>query len=165
MVPILSPNFKFKLFFIGPSFSILIPFPTPTLNVLQYASMLSSFFPSSNWVKLGSSNVMEPLLKKPKKSYDKYKVFQDTWAKRFPWVQLVLGSTSQNFVKQTLWHQNFKLSLLLHNRKKDNFFPPMLDTLQKHVGCHKAIVATLMLFSMSGLTTNMHPITRTRGFT
>jgi hypothetical protein len=40
-----------------------------------------------------------------------------------------------------------------------------LDTLQKHVGRGKAIVATLMLLSMSGLTTNMHPITRTRGFT
>ncbi len=49
--------------------------------------------------------------------------------------------------------------------KKDKFFPPKLDTLQKHVGCHKAIVATLMLLSMSGLTINMHPITRTRGFT
>jgi hypothetical protein len=40
-----------------------------------------------------------------------------------------------------------------------------LDTFQKHVGCRKAIVATLMLLSMSGLTTKMHPITRTRGFT
>ncbi len=165
MVPILLPIFKFKLFFIGPSFSILIPFPILTLNVFQYASMLSSFFPSSNWIKLGSSNAVEPLLKKPKKSYDKYRVFQDTWAKRFPWVQLVLESISQKFVKQTLWHQNFKWSLLFHNWKKDNFFPPTLDTLQKHVGCCKAIVATLMLFSMSGLTTNMHPITRTKGFT
>jgi len=27
----------------GPGFSILIPFPIPTLNVFQYASMLSSF--------------------------------------------------------------------------------------------------------------------------
>jgi hypothetical protein len=40
-----------------------------------------------------------------------------------------------------------------------------LDTLQKHVCCHKAIVATLMLLLMSGLITNMHPIIRTRGFT
>jgi len=36
---------------------------------------------------------------------------------------------------------------------------------QKHVRCHKAIVATLMLLLMNGLTTNMHPITRTKGFT
>ncbi len=49
--------------------------------------------------------------------------------------------------------------------KKDKFFPPKLDTLQKHVDCGKVIVATLMLLLMSGLTTNMHPITRTRGFT
>ncbi len=102
MVPILSPNFKFKLFFIGPSFSILIPFPIPTLNVFQYASMLNFFSPSSNLIKLGGSNAVEPLLKKPKKLYDKYKVFQGTWSTRFPWVQLVLGSTSQNFVEQTL---------------------------------------------------------------
>ncbi len=49
--------------------------------------------------------------------------------------------------------------------KKDKFFPPKLDTLQKRVDCRKAIVATLMLLLMNGLTTNMHPITRTRGFT
>jgi len=89
MLHILSPNFKFKLFFISPSFRILIPFPISTLNVFQYASMLSSFFPSSNWVKLGSSNAVEPLLKETKKSYDKYRVFQDTWVTRFPWVQLI----------------------------------------------------------------------------
>jgi len=49
--------------------------------------------------------------------------------------------------------------------KKDKFFPPKLDTFQKHVGYHKAIVVKLMLLSISGLTINMHPITRTRGFT
>jgi hypothetical protein len=108
MIPILLPNFKFKLFFMGPSFSILIPFPVPTLNVFQYASMLSSFYASSNWVKFGGSNAMGPLFKKPKKSYDKYRIFQNTWVARFPWVQLLLGSTSQNFVEKTLWHENFK---------------------------------------------------------
>ncbi len=165
MIPMLSLNFKFKSFFIGPSFSILIPFPIPILNVFQYASMSSSFSPSYNWIKLGGSNAVEPLFKKPKKWYGKYRFFQDTWAARFPWVQLVLGSTSQNFVEQTLWHQNFKWSLLFHIENKDKFFPPKLDILQKHVSCHKAIVATLMLLSMNGRTTNMHPITRTRGFT
>ncbi len=49
--------------------------------------------------------------------------------------------------------------------KKDKFFPPKLDTLQKHIGYHKAIVATLILVLMSGFITNMHPITRTRRFT
>ncbi len=52
MIPILSPNFKFKLFFMGPGFNVLIPFPIPTLNVFQYVSMLSSFYASFNWVKL-----------------------------------------------------------------------------------------------------------------
>jgi len=49
--------------------------------------------------------------------------------------------------------------------KKGYFFSTYLDTFQKHVGCRKAIVATLMLFSMNGLSTNMHPITKTGGFT
>ncbi len=162
MVPILLPNFKFKLFFIDLGFNILIPFPIPTLNVFQYASMLNSFAPSSNWVKLGRSNVVEPLLKKPKKSYDKHKVFQDTWATRFPWVQLVLGSTSQYKLFDTKTLSEVYCSTI---GKKDKFFPRKLDTLQKHVGCHKTIVATLMLLLMNGLTTNTHPITRTRGFT
>jgi hypothetical protein len=48
MIPILLPNFKFKLFFMGLGFNVLIPFPIPTLNVFQYPSMLSSFYASSN---------------------------------------------------------------------------------------------------------------------
>jgi hypothetical protein len=48
--------------------------------------------------------------------------------------------------------------------KKDKFFSPKFHTLQKHFSCCKAIVATLML-SMNGLTTKMHPITRTKEFT
>jgi hypothetical protein len=84
---------------------------------------------------------------------------------RFPWVQLVLGSTSQNFVEQTY---DTKISSEVYcstTERKDKFFPPKLDTLQKHISCGKAIVATLMLLSMSGFTTNMHPITRIRGLT
>jgi hypothetical protein len=71
MAPILPLNFKFKLFFMGPSSSILIPFPIPTLNVSQYTSMLGSSSPSFNRVKLSNSNAIKPLFKKPKKSYDK----------------------------------------------------------------------------------------------
>jgi len=102
MVPILLPNFKFKSFFMGPSSNFLIPSPIPTLNVFQYDSMLGSSSPSIYRIKLGSSNAVEPLFKKLKKSYYNYRVFEDTWATRFPWVQLVLGLDSQNFVKQIL---------------------------------------------------------------
>jgi len=121
MAPILSPNFKFKLFFMGPSSNILIPSPIPTLNVFRYAWMLGSSSPFFNWVKLGSANAIKPLLKEPRKSYDKYRVFQDTWVARFPWA---LGLASQNFVEQTLLHQNSKWSLLFvpQLKKRISFF-------------------------------------------
>jgi hypothetical protein len=56
----------------------LILFPIPILNVSQYDSMLGSSFPSIYQVKIGSSNAVEPFLKKFRKSYDNYRVFQDT---------------------------------------------------------------------------------------
>jgi hypothetical protein len=49
--------------------------------------------------------------------------------------------------------------------KKDKFLLVKLDTLQKHVGCHKAVVATLMLLSMNSFIPNLHPITKIRRFT
>jgi hypothetical protein len=48
--------------------------------------------------------------------------------------------------------------------KKNKFFSRKLDTLQKHISCHKAIVTTLMFLSMTSFTKKMHPITRMRGF-
>jgi hypothetical protein len=64
--------------------------------------MLGSSSPCFNQVKLGNCNALKPLFKKPKKSYEKYGVFQGTWVARFPWLQLVLGLAPQNFVEQTL---------------------------------------------------------------
>jgi hypothetical protein len=53
MVPILSLDFKFILFFIGLGSSILIPSPIPTLNVSQCASMIGSSSPASNPIEYG----------------------------------------------------------------------------------------------------------------
>ncbi len=146
----------------GPSSYISIPSPFPTFNVSQYISMLDSSSPSFNLLKLGSSNAVKPLLKKHRKSYYKYRVFQHTWATKFPWAQLILGPTSQNFVTPKLQMKCIVCSTI---EKKDNFFPPKLDTIQKHVGCPQAVVAIVMLLSMSGFITSMHPITKTRRFT
>ncbi len=85
--------------------------------------------------------------------------------------KISLGSISFRINFPKLCRTNFvtpKLqvkSIVPQLKKRISFFPPKLDTLQKHVGCCKAIVATLMLLLMSGLTTNMHPITRIRLFT
>jgi hypothetical protein len=80
MAPVLLPNFKFRLFFMGFGSSISVPSPIPTSNVYQCVSTVGSSSPSSDPTKHGSSNTIEPLIKKPNKSYDKPRVFQDTWA-------------------------------------------------------------------------------------
>ncbi len=67
-----------------------------------------------------------------------------------------------NFVTPKLQMKSIVYSTI---EKKDNFFPPKLDTIQKHVGCPQAVVAIIMLLSMSGFITSMHLITKTRGFT
>jgi hypothetical protein len=75
MAPILSLYFKFILFFIGSGSSILIPSPIPILNVFQHVSMIGSSSPSFDPVEPNSSYVVKLLLKKPKMSYNKSKVF------------------------------------------------------------------------------------------
>jgi len=84
--------------------------------------------------------------------------------------KISLGSISFGINFPKLCRPNFvtpklQVKSIVPHEKKDKFFPLKLDTLQKHVNCCKAIVATLMLLLMNGLTTNMHPIIRTRGFT
>jgi hypothetical protein len=84
--------------------------------------------------------------------------------------KISLGSISFGINFSKLCRTNFvtpKLQVVYCStiEKKDKFFPLKSDTFQKYVGCRKVIVATLMLLSMSDLTTNMHPITRRRGFT
>jgi len=59
---------------------------------------------SNSTISLGSNNIhesmrngkepfefVEPFEKKPKRSYEKTRVFQDTWACHFPWVEIVVG--------------------------------------------------------------------------
>jgi hypothetical protein len=42
-------------------------------------------------------DVFEPLEKKPKRSYKKTCVFQNTWACHFPWQSLLLGAMAWSF--------------------------------------------------------------------
>lgn len=41
-----------------------------------------------------SSNVHDYLTKKLKRFYDKARIFQESWAVKFPWAKLVLGENS-----------------------------------------------------------------------
>jgi hypothetical protein len=78
MAPILPLDFKFISFFIGSSSSISIPSPIPTSNVSQHKSMIGFSSSSFDPAEPSNSYVVEPLFKKPRKSYNKSKVFQDT---------------------------------------------------------------------------------------
>jgi hypothetical protein len=44
-----------------------------------------SISPTIDPFQANTSHTNEPPLKKPKRSYDKSRVFQDTWAMQFPW--------------------------------------------------------------------------------
>jgi hypothetical protein len=41
-----------------------------------------------------SFNLHDYLTKKPNRSYDKAHILQDSWAVKFPWVELILGEDS-----------------------------------------------------------------------
>jgi hypothetical protein len=71
------------------------------------------------------------LAKKPKRSYDKFQVFQNSWATKFPWVESVLG---EDF--QVLLMESMICSIV---EGKDKFLSSKLNTLQKHVGRKKNI--------------------------
>ncbi len=71
-------------------------------------------------------SVHEFLAKKPKRSYDKFQIFQDSWATKFLWAKLVLGDDSQQLL--------VKCMTCLYVEIKDKFLSPKLDILQKHVG-------------------------------
>jgi hypothetical protein len=45
--------------------------------------------------KPSNPNVHEPPAKKPERSYDKFQIFQNSWATKFPWVKLVSGEDSK----------------------------------------------------------------------
>jgi len=88
MVPLELPNFKFRLFFMGLGLSIPLLAPN---QIVCSSTPSSSLFPSTNQFQPNSSQDNEPTFKKLNQPYDKLKVFQNTWATQFPWVQFILG--------------------------------------------------------------------------
>jgi hypothetical protein len=80
MTPLQPSNFKFRLIFTRLGSNISIPTQSPTF----YASTPSfskfpsiSISPAIDPFQVSTSHANEPPLKKPKKSYNKCKVFQD----------------------------------------------------------------------------------------
>jgi hypothetical protein len=69
--------------------------PHITFNVQVASSNTISHSSRSNLEsrRNGKEHVefVEPLEKKSHRSYEKTRVFQDTWACHFPWVELVVG--------------------------------------------------------------------------
>lgn len=73
------------------------------------------------------------LIKKIKKAYDMKKHFQDTWVIKLPWGKNIFGSNGK--VVQV----RCKVYSLINGKYK--LLVAKLDSLWKHVGCHKALVA------------------------
>jgi hypothetical protein len=117
-------NFQIKLFLHGQSQS----------NISMVSLSTSHVPPPALLVVSESSNpsVHELLAKKFKWSYDKFQIFQNSWAAKFPWVESVLG---EDF--QVLLMKSMICSIV---EGKDKFLSPKLDTLQNHVGWKKIFV-------------------------
>ncbi len=75
---------------------------------------------------------VEPFEKKPRRSYEKTRVFQDMWACRFPWVEAIVGE--DGLVAQV------RCKICGNIEGKPKLLTPKLDTLQKHVGRCKATI-------------------------
>lgn len=76
-----------------------------------------------------------PLKKNWKKVWEFNKVFQDVWAIKLPWVEVVIGPNGKmTQVKYIICNQVEKRNKLLIFK---------LDGLRKHVGCCKATFAQL----------------------
>jgi hypothetical protein len=88
---------------------------------------------TSHVLPLAFSTIFEPsnlsahelLTKKPKRSYDKFWIFQNSWATKFLWEKLILGEDSQISL--------MKYMICSVDEGKDKFLSPKLDILQKHV--------------------------------
>jgi hypothetical protein len=76
-----------------------------------------------------------PAKKKPKKFYEKTRVFQDTWACHFPWAKPIIGDDGS--VCQV------RCTIYIKILGKPKLLAPNFDTLQKHTGRQKAIVPNL----------------------
>jgi predicted esterase len=76
-------NFQIKLFFHGQGQS----------NTSMVSLSPSHVLPPALLIVFESSNpcAHELLTKKPKRTYDKFQIFQNSWAAKFPWVESVLG--------------------------------------------------------------------------
>ncbi len=96
MAPFQVPkNFKFKLFFSGePNVtSNLFPHIAFSVQVASNNTISPSWSSNPESRRNGKEHVefVEPLEKKPQRSYEKTHVFQDMWAYHFPWVKIVVG--------------------------------------------------------------------------
>ncbi len=137
MSPLQVPkNFKFELFFNDELDATSDLFSHVASNVqvasISIISLSSSSNPKSK--RNGKEHVefVKPLKKKPRIFYEKTCVFQDTWAYCFPWAKAIVGE--DGLVAQ-VW---CKICNNIERRPKLLAFK--LDTLQKHVGCHKATI-------------------------
>jgi hypothetical protein len=75
------------------------------------------------------------LTKKRKKAHEMNGHFQDTWVVKFPWIKFVLGSNGKVVQVQC------KVCSLIDGKNK--LLVIKLDSLWKHAGCCKALVAML----------------------
>jgi hypothetical protein len=137
MAPLQVPkNFKFKLFFNGEPNATSNSLPHVAFNV--QAAFSSTISPSSSSNpksrKNGKEHVefVEPLEKKPRKSYEKTHVFQDTWACCFPWVEIV--------VREDGLAAHVQCKICSNIEGKPKLLAPKFNTLQKHARCRKGIV-------------------------
>lgn len=82
--------------------------------MFPYGSMTPNNIPSNTFAK-------EPLEKEVQKSYDKSKVFQDTWVDQFLWAKSIIGDGG---LETHMW---CKVCSCID--KKDKLFTLKLDTL------------------------------------
>jgi hypothetical protein len=112
--------------------------------------IFSVVFESSNL------NVHELLTKKPKRSYDKSRIFQDSWAAMFLWEKLVLGEDSQISL--------VKCMICSVVEGKNKFLSLKLGILQKHVGKKKQLLFVLELMLGIGTTIRILHMQKMRGY-
>jgi hypothetical protein len=77
-----------------------------------------------------------PKLKKPRKAkWELNQIFQNIWATKRSWGEVVMGFTSKMFM--------VRCKVCTFVKKRNKLFVPKFDGLQMHVGWYKSIVARL----------------------
>jgi hypothetical protein len=99
---------------------------------------------------------VEPLEKKPWRSYEKTRVFQDMRACHFPWAEVVVGEDG------LVAHVQCKICNNIEGKPK--LLTPKLDTFYKHVGRHKATIPSFNIGSKIISIARMLHMPRMRGF-